>query len=326
MVKSKLFMQTMAGLLLLAPVLANADKANGTLYYTTYAGGMNVHKLDYSYDGLSTFTMSGISDIAATNGADGIIFAPNGHLLIGGQGYDTVHEITVGGALINDYTTDAGGQFHLALDPTGKFVYGAGLPGNYTKHTLGTPGFTASMGITGDNSSITSLAFAAGKTFYTTSGGGGGAGDFGIIDLSTNITTQIFSNANGFHGLVFDPYTSDLIGFAGNTIVQVDPTTNTIVSTLIVDGESFDQGTTDGKGHILVASNGGNLTFLDYQSTMLVGGSSNFVSTQFLAGALDDVAPLAGLGSNGTPEPGSIALVAASIVSGLGFAARRRRK
>ena len=172
--------------------------------------------------------------------------------------------------------------------------------------------------------SITSLAFAGGKAWYTTSGGGGGSGDFGTINLTTYTTTRLLANTAGFHGLITDPLTGDLFGFAGDTIQQVDPGTGLILSTLVIPGESFDQGTTDGKGHILIASNGGNLTFVDYKSTGLVATAS-YSSSLFLASFLDDVAPLAGLGSN-TPEPGTLVLLVSVGIAGAGILSRRRKK
>jgi len=59
-------------------------------------------------------------------------------------------------------------------------------------------------------------------------------------------------------------------------------------------------------GHSLVASNNGDLVFVDYSASSLVGDGGNFIDVQFLDSALDDVAPLVGAGSsnnNPVPEP-----------------------
>jgi hypothetical protein len=44
------------------------------LFYTTFSGGVNVHKADFNYNG-TTFTLSNNIGIASTNGADGLLFA-----------------------------------------------------------------------------------------------------------------------------------------------------------------------------------------------------------------------------------------------------------
>ena len=62
----------------------------GDLYYTLFTGGLNVNKISYMYDETTmVFTLGASVNIASTAGADGIIFAPNGNLLIGGQSSGT---------------------------------------------------------------------------------------------------------------------------------------------------------------------------------------------------------------------------------------------
>src|SRR5207245_11759338 len=63
---------------------------------------------------------------------------------------------------------------------------------------------------------------------------------------------------------------------------QLDAAGNTLSS--ITAAGTFDQGAADGKGHLFVASNSGNLLFIDYDATGLIGAASNFTSNQFLAG------------------------------------------
>jgi hypothetical protein len=144
--------------------------------------------------------------------------------------------------------------------------------------------------------------------------------------MSTFVATPILNPLSGTfvwpaaHGLAYDSFTGDLFLMGDSTITQFDPITGTIVGQRVFAGLNFDQGTVDGKGHLFVADNGGNLLFMDYGLTGDIDDLSNPVVIRFLASALDDVAPLSGPGSR-VPEPGTLALL------GLGaIAAIRRRK
>jgi hypothetical protein len=65
---------------------ASADTFSGTLFFTTFSGGTNVHDMTYSYDdSTKTLKLGTVNGLAAVGGADGLIFAPDGKtLLIGG--------------------------------------------------------------------------------------------------------------------------------------------------------------------------------------------------------------------------------------------------
>ena len=81
-------------------------------------------------------------------------------------------------------------------------------------------------------------------------------------------------------------------------VTQVDPGAMKIVSDLTVKAPvTLDQGTVDGNGYVFVASNQGQLVFVDYSGSKKIGASGNTVSVQFVESALDDVAPLSGAGS-----------------------------
>src|SRR5579884_2712886 len=108
-------------LVLLFPVgMGHAGEFQGTIYYTTFAGGVNVNSVHFTYDDTThTVALSNMTGIAAAPGADGIIFSPNGNLLVGGQGTGFVYEYTTGGTLVT--AANAGtASFDLALDPSGK--------------------------------------------------------------------------------------------------------------------------------------------------------------------------------------------------------------
>lgn len=94
------------------------------------------------------------------------------------------------------------------------------------------------------------------------------------------------------------PFTGNLIAFGADRVLQIDPGTEKVASELTVTGGvTLDQGTVNGSGYIYVASNNGQLVFIDYSKSKKVGDKKNFVSVTTLEPNLDDVAPASGVGS-----------------------------
>jgi len=318
---------------------AVADPISYDLFYTTFSGGANINRVHVSYTGdgtagNGTFSLSGNANITSTPGADGIVLNPNnGRLLIGGQG-NAVHEVN---PTTGAFTTATPGvnAFHLAVDPDKSRVWASSIPGALAwldiDPSLSGPGTV--LPLSGDDTVITSLAFTPSNGVFYTSSGSGGFGSVGSIDLTTGVTTRFLSGVPAAHGMQFDPFTGDLILAGSNQITQIDPVTHAILSTATFGGMTFDQGAVDGLGHAFIASNTGNLLFLDYSTTGLVGDAGNFSALPFLAAALDDVAPLIGAGGTlcglpgqppcPTPEPPLLPLVASGAIGLLWFVRRR---
>jgi len=332
--------------LVAAPIVARAGTAtSGTLYFDTLnttipilrpTGPATVQSVSYTYDGSSNFMLSTPSlifnDSANSNrntwNADGLIFAPNGNLLVGGSTSQLIWQVTTGGSLVG--TASVGGSLpnHLSLSPDGSTIYSGGVSGD-SPGPLGitplSPTFAngTSNNVTGSVTGITQLAFVNGTAYYTSSPDTG-TGNFGTINLSTFVTTQAIANLTAAHGIAFDPYTGDLI-LAGGTgtsshVTQINPSNFQIVSDLVVPFSvtMLDQIAVDGKGHLFVTDNGnfagnlpagipGQLFFLDYSQSKLVNSVSNFSAITTMPLGLDDIAPLSGLGS--IPEPASLAFL-----------------
>ena len=322
--------------LLLGSLGAHAASISGTLYYTTYSGGTNVHSVDYSYNG-SALSLTNNIGIAATTGADGLLFAPDGNLVVAGQSNNVLSEITKTGSLVN--MVGAGtGSYHLALSSNAPnaTLYnlwngsGSGGTTSISATTLSSGGL-ASGGIAytvncsgSCSTDVRGLVYdPVNNTWYYGTAADGQSGSFGTVsfDNTSHVATltQLMTNVYA-HGLTYDPFTQDIIMSSANTIQQYSAALNSIVSTANGPG-NFDQSAVDGQGHLFVASNSGNLQFIDYAASGLIG-SSTYSTSPFLAGSLDDIAPLSGTGSNPVPEPGMLSLFGAGLLA-MGM---RRRK
>jgi uncharacterized repeat protein (TIGR01451 family) len=267
------------------------------LYYTTYGGPASVDKVAVSLS-QGNLTLGTPTPIVQNLPADGLIFLPNGNLLTADGAASEVNPTT--GAVTTENQVNGA---HLALDPSGQYVWTSPQPGPLYKLPIDPLGPATQETLTGDDTTVTHLAFdSAGQAFYVSSGPGG-FGSFGLIDLTTFTTQRIYSNLPAAHGITYDPFTGDLFLVGADSVAQIDPNTLKIVSELDFPGSgfTFDQGAEDGKGHLYAADNGGHLLVVDYSATGLIGDPRNFVASPFLANALDDVAPLSGLGGAGIP-------------------------
>ncbi|RIK77594.1 MAG: hypothetical protein DCC67_12470 [Planctomycetota bacterium] len=312
---------------------------SGTLYFTRYAGGLNVNKVAFSYDGgslASSFGLAAPVNITTTPGADGIQFDPNnGHLLIGGQG-PAVYRVNPSTGSFTSASTSPAVAFHLEVDPTASFVYASGIPGLLSRVPIGGAFGTAGTPITvaGPGGVITTIIFTpTGKNYYTMSGSGG-FGDFGEVSISgtTATLTPLFSSVPAAHGGEYDPLTGSIFLFGSNMVTQVTGIggTATLAASVTFPGMAFDQGTVDGAGHLFAASNTGHLLFMDYSATGSIVGAGTYADIEFLTSFLDDIAPLVGPGAPPPtptiPEPATLAVwsLLGLIASAYGAKARWR--
>lgn len=323
-----------------APV-ADPQGAEGRLYYTRYstnnAQEANVKYVQFGYDYTNgIFGLNTPQNVARTVGADGIIFDPTdtNYLLVTGQGFQHVSRVKTDGSSIVTKTTAQTDAWHIKADPrdaTPQKVWVGAIPG----YDSGNPGklvemsvvpFSDGVGhnISGHDLNVTDIAFykdgsGTWHTFYTSSDPGGD-GHFGTINMTTFQTTRTIANPiAAAHGMILDPFTMDLILVGDRQIVQIDPDNPGVIKSQITfaSGGNYDQVSVDGRGHIFMANNDGNLTFIDYKDTGLLA-THNFMSTLFLDTFLDDIAPLAGPGA---PEPASLMMLALG-----GLMLPRRRK
>src|SRR5262245_3968574 len=179
--------------LLLLSSIALATDYQGTLYYTRFSGQPNVTSLSFTYSDTTHVLAYGTQhDIASLNGADGIMFAPNGNLLVTSNTTGLVYRLDQNtGATLQSVSTGTAGlpDYHMALDPSGNVFYSSnrynrvsGPLDTFAINANGTINSATTTPIAGDDSNVTQLAFAPnGKILYVD----GTPNSFGSIGLFT---------------------------------------------------------------------------------------------------------------------------------------------
>ena len=115
-----------------------------TLYYTKYAQYQKdaVKSLKYYYDGAGYLQLLQKDTICGKDngmeGADGIVHHPDGSLIVAGQG-KSVHKVNKSGgnSCVIKTSTTSEGVWHLMNDPSGKYVWAAGIPGKLHRIYIG---------------------------------------------------------------------------------------------------------------------------------------------------------------------------------------------
>jgi hypothetical protein len=282
-----------------------AQSASQVLYYTTFRPPA-LKSITYSLQGDQLLT--GLPKVVATlPGADGLAWAPDGDLLVGGETSAVISKVHVADGSVKAVPAGVAAAEQINVWPDGVHAYTSGIPGDLARFSISPFSAGTKVPLHGDDTAITGVGFTPTHGAFYTTGDRKGNGNFGSFDISTAATRRTLSGLRGAHGIMFDPFTGDLFLVGSFVIEQIDPANpEAVLSVLNVPGMVFDQGLADGHGHLLVTSNTGFLVYVDYASTKLVAAAHVVKSKAFLDNNLDAVAispsllAASGIGASGS--------------------------
>src|SRR5215469_2498299 len=164
-----------AGAVLLWAVTGFAANLTGTLYFTTFSGGNNVHSVGFTYNPGVSLTLGSITNLTPTPGADGLLFDPfNGNLVVAGQSSGFVsEEPKTGGTVTNVSVGSAGQSYHLALTANNSALWNMPNGGSPFISVVPLP-FNSASGtsypVTGSDTDIRGVIYdpATSQYYYTT--------------------------------------------------------------------------------------------------------------------------------------------------------------
>jgi hypothetical protein len=305
------------------PAAGAGGTPSGSLYFTTFRpAALHVASLSA---GAGKLTVGTPKVVARLPGADGLEWAPDGDLLVGGEGSGMVAKVRVTDGAVQTQPAGLSDAYQLSLSPDRTAVFTGGLPGGLAKVPLNPFARGLPVALHGDDLAVSAIGFAPSGAFYTT-GNRKGVGNFGRFDRTTGETMRTITALRGAHGFVWDPYSQTIVLVGSYSIVQVDPAQpDAVISERIVPGMNFDQGVADGAGHLYFASNTGSLVWVDLTATRRVRDAT--VRSAFLETNLDDVAlsgavtadlNVSSRAASRTPIViGGLAALAAALVGGL---------
>ncbi len=276
--------------------IPSSSGTTNDMWFTTFSPP-TVQRVPFRYV-RGALTVGRPTLVAHLPGADGLVFAPSGELMVGGQETGHVYEVNPTSGAVQGIPTGTSGAFMVSLDRSGKVLYSSGLPGPLTAVPLDPPSPGRIVHLSGDDTSVSALAFGPHNQVLYTASGSGGVGNIGTVDLATGRTRRLFTDTAGAHGIAYDPYTDSYIVIGSSTVLQLpasDP--GHVISQYSDPGMRFDQVAVTGRGQAFLASNTGYLVVIDYSASGRVGDVGNKISSAFLATNLDDVAPLIGPGA-----------------------------
>jgi hypothetical protein len=267
------------------PVHAGSP-AKGTVHIGAAFGVHNVYKVEFDYDGIGSMTASATTLTTLPTAADALV-VPGGDLIVAGQGQN-VYKVN---STTGTFTTVSSGNNGnaVSLDPSGASVWIGWTDTSPSQVPLNPFANGTPHSVSGNDSTVTSLAFTPGNgVFY--SNGGVGLGNFGSINL-TNFTTVRLMASTYAENVHYDKFSRSLILAGTGRAIQVDPANPaTPISTRddTALGENYLMLRPDGRGHLFGTRYGGvdRLVLVDYSATGLIGDASTIIVSTVLVNGL----------------------------------------
>ncbi len=265
----------LAALALLVPLAAQAGTpTRGVAYVGAAFGAHHVHRVVFDYDGDASLTAT--STILATlpTAADALV-VPGGTLVVAGQGSNVHHLDPATGVFETRLTGNNGNA--VSLDPSGRSVWIGWTDSSLSQVPLQPFGNGIGHSVTGDDATVTSLAFTPSHGVFYANGGEGPIGAFGRIDMATFTTSRLRSAAPATT-VHYDAFSRTLILASAGRAEQVDPATPGSVLAVRDDtaaGHNYLCLRPDGRGHLFgvrwggsgANPTGGRLVVIDYSAS-----------------------------------------------------------
>jgi hypothetical protein len=283
--------------------------AAGTVFIGAAYVPHNLYRVDFQYDGADTISVDTQILVTLPTAADAVI-VPGGDLIVAGQGSNVYKVDTDDGTYATSSTGNNGNT--AVLDPSGQSVWIGWTDSTPSQVPLRPFGPGTPHSVSGDDLTITHFAFTPSNGAFYANGGESNLASVGTIDMSTFVTTRIFTSVPAT-SIFYDAYSRSLIFVAFGKATQVDPANPSVVISSRDDsalGENYLGLRPDGRGHLfgtrwgVSGENGGRLVLVDYSQSGLIGDASTImVSAPMVDGLSGGVAVDTSLLANGFELP-----------------------
>lgn len=309
---SQTFVSATIGLVMgaaLSNVALAGTPAGGTVFIGAAYVPHNLYRIDFQYDGADTLNVDPQILVTLPTAADAVI-VPGGDLVVAGQGSNVYKVDTDDGTYATSSTGNNGNT--IALDPSGQSVWIGWTDAYPSQVPLRPFGPGTPHSVSGDDFTISHFAFTPSNGVFYANGGESNLGSVGTIDMSTFVTTRIFSSVPAT-SIFYDAFSRSLIFVAFGKATQVDPVNPSVALSARDDstlGENYLVLRPDGRGHLfgtrwgVRGENGGRLVLVDYSQSGLIGDASTImVSAPMVDGLSGGVAVDTSMLANGFDLP-----------------------